>query len=195
VRRDACVVKVVRMNCCYALGPLSEHITRMLDMVGRQTMSACAGQRTSGEASGWVWWSSSRTDWNHDHGCSHGDGASQPEQQGSTVQLLNIISSPVPLSACGARLSRRSSTSSSPRRSWARPALRPTQRLHVAEDASSVRSSRHRVERRCHASGAHRSSLRPRHHHYRPAGRRSGRRAAQNAARSHAPRRAATVTT
>ena len=68
-------------------------------MVGRLTMSACAGQRTSGEASGWVWWSSSRTDWNHGHGCSHGVGASQPKQQGSTVQLLNIISSPVPLSA------------------------------------------------------------------------------------------------
>ena len=73
-------------------------------MVGRLTMSACAGQRTSGEASGWVWWSSSRTDWNHGHGCSHGDGASQPKQQGSMVQLLNIISSPVPLRACGARL-------------------------------------------------------------------------------------------
>ena len=28
--------------------------------------------RTSGEASGWVWWSSSRTDWNHGHGCCHG---------------------------------------------------------------------------------------------------------------------------
>ena len=63
-------------------------------------MSACAGQRTSGEASGWVWWSSSRTDWNHGHGCSHAVGANQPKQQGSTVQLLNIISSPVPLSAC-----------------------------------------------------------------------------------------------
>ena len=73
-------------------------------MVGRLTMSACAGQRTSGEASGWVWWSISRTDWNHGHGCSHGVGASQPKQQGSTVQLLNIISSPVPLSACAARL-------------------------------------------------------------------------------------------
>ena len=73
-------------------------------MVGRLTMSACAGQRTSGEASGWVWWSSSRTDWNHGHGCSHGVGASQPKQQGITVQLLNIILSPVPLSACGARL-------------------------------------------------------------------------------------------
>ena len=73
-------------------------------MVGRLAMSACAGQRTSGEASGWVWWSSSRTDWNHGHGCSHGDGASQPKQQGSMVQLLNIISSPVPLRACGARL-------------------------------------------------------------------------------------------
>ena len=73
-------------------------------MFGRLAMSACAGQRTSGEASGWVWWSSSRTDWNHGHGCSHGDGASQPKQQGSTVQLLNIISSPVPLSACGAQL-------------------------------------------------------------------------------------------
>ena len=35
---------------------------------------------------------------------SHGVGASQPKQQGSTVQLLNIISSPVSLSACGARL-------------------------------------------------------------------------------------------
>ena len=68
-------------------------------MVGLLTMSACAGQRTSGEASGWVWWSSSRTDWNHGHGCSHGVGASQPEQQGSTIQLLNIISPPVPLSA------------------------------------------------------------------------------------------------
>ena len=73
-------------------------------MVGRLTMSACAGQRTSGEASGWVWWSSSRTDWNHGHGCSHGVGASQHKQQGSTVQLMNIISSPVPLSACGAQL-------------------------------------------------------------------------------------------
>ena len=73
-------------------------------MVGQLTMSACAGQRTSGEASGWVWWSISRTDWNHGHGCSLGVGASQPKQQGSTVQLLNIISSPVPLSACGAQL-------------------------------------------------------------------------------------------
>ena len=73
-------------------------------MVGLLTMSACAGQRTSGEVSGWVWWSISRTDWNHGHGCSHGVGASQPKQQGSTVQLLNIISSPVPLSACGAQL-------------------------------------------------------------------------------------------
>ena len=79
----------------YALG-LSEHITRSaptalaLDMVGRLAMSACAGQRTSGEARGWVWWSSRRTDWNHGHGCSHGVGASQPKQQGSTVQLLNI---------------------------------------------------------------------------------------------------------
>ena len=68
-------------------------------MVGLLTMSACAGQRTSGEVSGWVWWSISRTDWNHGHGCSHGVGASKPKQQGSTVQLLNIISSPVPLSA------------------------------------------------------------------------------------------------
>ena len=66
-------------------------------MVGLLTMSACAGQRTSGEVSGWVWWSISRTDWNHGHGCSHGVGDSQPKQQGSTVQLLNIISSPVPL--------------------------------------------------------------------------------------------------
>ena len=73
-------------------------------MVGRLAMSACAGQRTSGEASGRVWWSSSRTDWNHGHGCSHRVGASQPKQQGSTVQLLNIISSPVPISACDARL-------------------------------------------------------------------------------------------
>ena len=74
-------------------------------MFGRLAMLACAGQRTSGEASGWVWWSISRTDsWNHGHGCSHGVGASQPKQLGSTVQLLNIISSPVPLSACGARL-------------------------------------------------------------------------------------------
>ena len=73
-------------------------------MVDRLTMSACAGQRTSGEASGWVWRSSSRTDWNHGHGCSHGVGASQPKQQGSTVQLMNIISSPVPLRACGAQL-------------------------------------------------------------------------------------------
>ena len=80
------------------------HRQHWLDIVGLLTMSACAGQRTSGEASGWVWWSSSRTDWNHGHGCSHGVGASQPKQQGSTVQLLNIISSPVPLSACGARL-------------------------------------------------------------------------------------------
>jgi len=73
-------------------------------MFGRLAMSACAGQRTSGEASGRVWWSSSRTDWNHGHGCSHGIGASQPKQQGSTVQLLNIISSPVPLSACGVKV-------------------------------------------------------------------------------------------
>ena len=72
-------------------------------MVGRLTMSACAGQRTSGEASGWVWWSSSRTDWNHGHGCSHAVGANQPKQQGSMVQLLNIISSPVPLSACAGK--------------------------------------------------------------------------------------------
>ena len=73
-------------------------------MVGRLTMSACAGQRTSGEASGWVWWSISRTDWNHGHGCPHGVGTSQPKQQGSTVRLMNIISSPVPLGACGVRL-------------------------------------------------------------------------------------------
>ena len=33
-------------------------------MVGRLATSACAGQRTSGEASGWVWWSSNRADWN-----------------------------------------------------------------------------------------------------------------------------------
>ena len=33
-----------------------------------------------------------------------GAGTSQPKQQGSKVQLLNIISSPVPLSACDARL-------------------------------------------------------------------------------------------
>jgi len=72
-------------------------------MVGRLAMSACAGQRTSGEASGWVWWSSSRADWNHGHGCSHAVGANQPKQQGSTVQLLNIISSRVPLRACGAK--------------------------------------------------------------------------------------------
>ena len=76
-----------------------QHFALWLDMVGLLTMSACAGQRTSGEVSGWVWWSISRTDWNHGHGCSHGVGASQPKQQGSTVQLLNIISSPVPLSA------------------------------------------------------------------------------------------------
>ena len=78
---------------------LEVHRQHWLDMVGLLTMSACAGQRMGGEASGWVWWSSSRTDWNHGHGCSHGVGDSQPKQQGSTVQLLNIISSPVPLSA------------------------------------------------------------------------------------------------
>ena len=85
--------------------PSSSEVDRQpwLDMFGRLAMSACAGQRMSGEASGWVWWSSSRTDWNYGHGCSHGDGASQPKQQGSTVQLLNIISSPVRLSACAAR--------------------------------------------------------------------------------------------
>ena len=100
---------VIRMNS-YALGLSEHHLQKCmhrqpwLDIVGRLTMSACAGQRTSGEASGWVWWSSSRTDWNHGHGCSHGVGASQPKQQGSTVQLLDIISSPVPLRACGARL-------------------------------------------------------------------------------------------
>ena len=93
----------------YALG-LSEHITRSAPTAlarhvrPADKMSACAGQRTSGEASGWVWWSVSRTDWNHGHGCSHAVGASQPKQQGSTVQLLNIISSPVPLSASAARL-------------------------------------------------------------------------------------------
>ena len=37
------------------------------------------------------------------HGCSHAVGVNQPKQQGSTVQLLNIISSPVPLRACGAK--------------------------------------------------------------------------------------------
>ena len=92
------------MHSGYQDPSLEVHRQHWLDLVGLLTMSACAGQRTSGEASGWVWWSISRTDWNHGHGCSHGVGASQPKQQGSTVQLLNIISSPVPLSACGAQL-------------------------------------------------------------------------------------------
>ena len=73
-------------------------------MVGRLTMSACAGQRMSGEASGWVGWSISRTDWNHGLGCSHGVEPSQPGQQGSMVQLLSTISSSVALSVCAARL-------------------------------------------------------------------------------------------
>ena len=92
------------MHSGYQDPSLEVHRQHWLDMVGLLTMSACAGQRMSGEASGWVRWSSSRTDWNHGHGCPHAVGASQPKQQGSTVQLLNIISSPVPLSACGARL-------------------------------------------------------------------------------------------
>ena len=91
------------MHSGYQDPSLEVYRQHWLDMVGLLTMSACAGQRTSGEASGWVSWSSSRTDWNHGHGCSHGVGASQPKQQGSTVQLLNIISSPVPLRACGAK--------------------------------------------------------------------------------------------
>ena len=73
-------------------------------MVGRLTMSACAGQRLSGEASGWVRWSSSRTDWNHGLGCSHGVESSQPGQQGSMDQLVSTISTTVALSVCAARL-------------------------------------------------------------------------------------------
>ena len=79
------------------------HRQPWLDMVGRLTMSACAGQRMSGEASGWVGWSISRTDWNYGLGCSHGVEPSQPGQQGSMVQLLSIISSPVALSVSAAR--------------------------------------------------------------------------------------------
>ena len=89
------------MHSGYQKAPPEVHRQPWLDMVGRVPMSACAGQRLSGEASGWVRWSSSRTDWNHGHGCSDGVGTNQPKQQGSTVQLMDIISSPVPLSACG----------------------------------------------------------------------------------------------
>ena len=105
-------------------------------MVGRLTMSACAGQRTSGEASGWVWWSISRTDWNHGHGCSHGVGASQPKQQGSTVQLLNIISSPVPLSACGARLE-----AAAQLEGVARHDVPPVRRTHTCMECAPLKSS------------------------------------------------------
>ena len=115
-------------------------------MVGRLTMSACAGQRTSGEASGWVWWSSSRTDWNHGHGCSHGDGASQPKQQGSTVQLLNIISSPVPLSACGARLEAAAELEGD-----ARHDVPPTRRTHACMERAPLKWSAVAVKTRASA--------------------------------------------
>ena len=73
-------------------------------MVGRLPMSACAGQRLSGEASGWVRWSSSRTGWNHGLCCSHGVESSQPGQQGSMIQQMSTISSTVALSVSAARL-------------------------------------------------------------------------------------------
>ena len=99
-------------------------------------MSACAGQRTSGEASGWVWWSISRTDWNHRHGCSHGVGASQPKQQGSTVQLQNIISSPVPLSARGAQLG-----AAAQLEGVVRHDVPPVRRTHTCMECAPLKSS------------------------------------------------------
>ena len=92
------------MHSGYQKTPPEVHRQHWLDMVGRVPMSACAGQRLSGEASGWVRWSSSRTDWNHGLGCSHGVESSQPGQQGSMDQLVSTISSPVALSVCAARL-------------------------------------------------------------------------------------------
>ena len=92
------------MHSGYQKTPPEVHRQPWLDMVGRVPMSACAGQRLSGEASGWVRWSSSRTDWNHGLGCSHGVESSQPGQQGSMDKLVSTISSPVALSVCAARL-------------------------------------------------------------------------------------------
>ena len=92
------------MHSGYQKTPPEVHRQPWLDMVGRVPMSACAGQRLSGEASGWVRWSSSRTDWNHGLGCSHGVESSQPGQQGSMDQLVSTISSTVTLSVSAARL-------------------------------------------------------------------------------------------
>ena len=92
------------MHSGYQKTPPEVHRQPWLDMVGRVPMSACAGQRLSGEASGWVRWSSSRTGWNHGLGCSHGVESSQPGQQGSMDQLVSTISTTVALSVCAARL-------------------------------------------------------------------------------------------
>ena len=91
------------MHSGYQKTPPEVHRQPWLDMVGRVPMSACAGQRLSGEASGWVRWSSSRTGWNHGLGCSHGVESSQPGQQGGMVQLVSTISSTVALSVSAAR--------------------------------------------------------------------------------------------
>ena len=92
------------MHSGYQKTPPEVHRQHWLDMVGRVPMSACAGQRLSGEASGWVRWSSSRTGWNHGLCCSHGVESSQPGQQGSMIQQVSTISSTVALSVCAARL-------------------------------------------------------------------------------------------
>ena len=126
-------------------------------MVGLLTMSACAGQRTSGEASGWVWWSISRTDWNHGHGCSHGVGASKPKQQGSTVQLLNIISSPVPLSACGAQLE-----AAAQLEGVARHDVPPVGGMHTCMERAALKSSAETLKPRASArSSASGQTIRP----------------------------------
>ena len=108
------------MHSGYQKTPPEVHRQPWLDMVGRVPMSACAGQRLSGEASGWVRWSSSRTGWNHGLGCSHGVESSQPGQQGGMVQLVSTISSTVALSVSAARtkapVARKSSSESSQRR-------------------------------------------------------------------------------
>ena len=92
------------MHSGYQKTPPEVHRQHWLDMVGRVPMSACAGQRLSGEASGWVRWSSSRTGWNHGLCCSHGVESSQPGQQGSMIQQVSTISSTVALSVSAARL-------------------------------------------------------------------------------------------
>ena len=64
-----------------------------LTTTGSPRMKSQPVSTLSGEASGWVRWSSSRTDWNHGLGCSHGVESSQPGQQGSMDQLVSTISS------------------------------------------------------------------------------------------------------